>query len=358
MPRECVGLLVDARRALARSLDESKLAGALSDLLGERVTVRVSSVAVEADDVAPAYTSSLMFATSDDEVRVRIDLDRQLGRALVSRVVGRPGGLGDPRAANPPEIDGALLAVISAVARRAHGSGEALHPVGPGAWSRTPGERHLAVRASVMIGADSFGVSAAVLIRKPYTADPVPAIDRLSSLGELPISFPVVIAVAAAKAGDIYGLAAGDVFLPGAGWAVRTSAAGAKRLTGEVILVAPGQERGISGTLGESGEIVVVGVKAIPEDAEAMMTSSDRGDQTATSEVILDAPLVVRVELGAVTLPAREWAALGAGDVIALSKRVSEPVVLRIGGLEVARGELVDIEGELGVRIRERIPST
>jgi type III secretion protein Q len=359
VPRESVGLLVDARRALARSLDETRLAGALSDLLGERVSVRVSSLSVEAEDVAPAYTSSLMFATSDDEVRVRIDLDRQLGRALVSRVVGRPGGLGDLRAANPPEIDAALLAVISAVARRAHGSGEALHPVGPGSWSRAPGERHLAVRASVMIGGDAYGVNAAVLMRKPYTAAPASAIDRLSSLGELPISFPVVIAVASVKAGDIYGIAPGDVFLPGAGWTARASAgAGTKRLTGQVMLLAPGQGRGIAGTLGESGEIVVVGVKATSEDAEAMMTNSDRGDQTATSEVILDAPLVVRVELGAVTLAAREWAALGSGDVIALAKRVSEPVVLRIGGLEVARGELVDIEGELGVRIRERIPAT
>ena len=359
VPRESVGLLVDARRALARSLDRVQARGRAL-----RSPRRACDRSCLRRSRWKPKTCTGLHVVADvrylgREVRVRIDLDRQLGRALVSRVVGRPGGLGDPRAANPPEIDGALLAVISAVARRAHGSGEALHPVGPGAWSRTPGERHLAVRASVMIGADSFGVNAAVLIRKPYTADPVPAIDRLSSLGELPISFPVVIAVAAAKAGDIYGLAAGDVFLPGAGWAVRTSAgASAKRLTGEVILVAPGQERGIAGTLGESGEIVVVGVKAVPEDAEAMMTSSDRDDQTATSEVILDAPLVVRVELGAVTLAAREWAALGAGDVIALSKRVSEPVVLRIGGLEVARGELVDIEGELGVRIRERIPST
>jgi flagellar motor switch/type III secretory pathway protein FliN len=62
--------------------------------------------------------------------------------------------------------------------------------------------------------------------------------------------------------------------------------------------------------------------------------------------------------MGAVTMPAREWAGLAPGDVIALGKRVSEPVVLRVAGLEVARGELVDIEGELGVRIRERISST
>jgi type III secretion protein Q len=62
--------------------------------------------------------------------------------------------------------------------------------------------------------------------------------------------------------------------------------------------------------------------------------------------------------VGAVTLSASEWALLGEGDVIALGRRVSEPVLLRIGGAEVARGELVDIEGELGVRIRERSRAT
>ncbi len=66
---------------------------------------------------------------------------------------------------------------------------------------------------------------------------------------------------------------------------------------------------------------------------------------------------MVRVELGAVTLTAREWSALRAGDVISIGRRVSEPVVLRIAGMEVAKGELVDIEGELGVRIREQVKS-
>ena len=84
----------------------------------------------------------------------------------------------------------------------------------------------------------------------------------------------------------------------------------------------------------------------------------NQAEDTATSEVILDAPLVVRVELGAVTLTAREWASLGAGDVIALGRRVSEPIILRVAGVEVARGELVDIEGELGVRIRQRTEIT
>jgi flagellar motor switch/type III secretory pathway protein FliN len=35
---------------------------------------------------------------------------------------------------------------------------------------------------------------------------------------------------------------------------------------------------------------------------------------------------------------------------------VGEAVIVRVGGVAVARGELVEIDGEVGVRIVERIP--
>jgi flagellar motor switch/type III secretory pathway protein FliN len=123
------------------------------------------------------------------------------------------------------------------------------------------------------------------------------------------------------------------------------------------VLAAPASSRGIAVKLGDGGEIVLVGEKTILLDAENAMQSPNEGE-TATSDVVLDAPLVVRVEVGAVTLSAAEWASIAPGDIIAVGRRVNEPVILRIAGAEVARGELVDIEGELGVRIRERARST
>ena len=88
------------------------------------------------------------------------------------------------------------------------------------------------------------------------------------------------------------------------------------------------------------------------------MPDQDEPNKKEAHEAILEAPVVVRVEIGEVRLAAEEWASLGSGSVIAAGCRTSEAVVLRIAGQEVARGELVDIEGELGVRILERIPST
>jgi flagellar motor switch/type III secretory pathway protein FliN len=79
--------------------------------------------------------------------------------------------------------------------------------------------------------------------------------------------------------------------------------------------------------------------------------------EASLTDAVLDSPVVVRVEVGAVSMSAREWAELAPGDVIETGRRIAEPVVLRVAGREVARGELVNLEGELGVRIRELVRS-
>lgn len=85
------------------------------------------------------------------------------------------------------------------------------------------------------------------------------------------------------------------------------------------------------------------------------MVSDDTSDPTL-ADVVLDAPLVVRIEVGQVSMPAREWGALKPGDVIGTGRRLAEPVLLRAGGQVLARGELVNLEGELAVRVLELSP--
>jgi flagellar motor switch/type III secretory pathway protein FliN len=85
---------------------------------------------------------------------------------------------------------------------------------------------------------------------------------------------------------------------------------------------------------------------------EAEVSESDESDELL--QAIGEVPVVVRVEVGEARMPAREWATLQRGDVIALGRRVGERVVLRVGGVPVARGDLVEIDGEVGVRIVER----
>jgi flagellar motor switch protein FliN/FliY len=95
------------------------------------------------------------------------------------------------------------------------------------------------------------------------------------------------------------------------------------------------------------------GIEANDENAEKSSMSQST-NPNPTLEVLDEAAVVVRVELGAVEMSAREWAELGNGDVVTLGRKLGTPAVLRVGGVEVARGELVQVDGEYAVRILSR----
>ena len=59
----------------------------------------------------------------------------------------------------------------------------------------------------------------------------------------------------------------------------------------------------------------------------------------------------VAVELGRVKLPLRELLALGPGAVLELDRAADAPVDVLVNGHLVARGEVVVIDGEFGVRV-------
>ena len=44
---------------------------------------------------------------------------------------------------------------------------------------------------------------------------------------------------------------------------------------------------------------------------------------------------------------------LGVGDVVTLRRGLTSPLDLRVGAKLIGRGELVDVEGEVGVRLLE-----
>jgi len=65
----------------------------------------------------------------------------------------------------------------------------------------------------------------------------------------------------------------------------------------------------------------------------------------------LDVPVTLTVELGRVNLTLEKLAGLQPGDLIEMGRHSREPVELTSNGRLVARGELVLIDTELGVRV-------
>ena len=70
-------------------------------------------------------------------------------------------------------------------------------------------------------------------------------------------------------------------------------------------------------------------------------------------EMILDIPLDVTVELGRVRMLIRDILELSTGSVIELDRVAGEPVDLLVNGRLVAKGEVVVIEDNFGIRITE-----
>lgn len=75
-------------------------------------------------------------------------------------------------------------------------------------------------------------------------------------------------------------------------------------------------------------------------------------------ELILDVQLQVAVELGRTKMLVRDVLALGPGAVVELDKHAGEPVEISVNNKIVARGEVVVIDENFGVRITEIVSAS
>ena len=89
--------------------------------------------------------------------------------------------------------------------------------------------------------------------------------------------------------------------------------------------------------------------------SEERLSTSDKGaaDDGSTDALLRELPVEVICELGRVTMSGRELVELRPGAVIPIGRPLAGPVDLTVGGRVVGRGELVDVEGEIGVRITQ-----
>jgi len=78
---------------------------------------------------------------------------------------------------------------------------------------------------------------------------------------------------------------------------------------------------------------------------------ADDPDRDITTTVLAAAPIEIVAELARVTLAAEEVSALKAGAVLALPPRSEARIELKIGDRSWAQGELVDLDGQLAVRL-------
>jgi flagellar motor switch protein FliN len=93
--------------------------------------------------------------------------------------------------------------------------------------------------------------------------------------------------------------------------------------------------------------------KATSESTVAPSESSAPAGTTSGVELLLDVELEATLRFGCRELPLTEVLELGPGDVVELDRHVADPVDLIVGDKIVARGEVVLVNGNFGLRVTE-----
>ncbi len=93
--------------------------------------------------------------------------------------------------------------------------------------------------------------------------------------------------------------------------------------------------------------------RTIANRAEFQQLSAlhDQVGSVGNIDLLLDVKMPVAIELGRTELPISEILSLGPGSVVELDKLAGEPVDLLVNGKIIARGEVVVVDENFGVRI-------
>ncbi|MGB6872415.1 MAG: FliM/FliN family flagellar motor switch protein, partial [Acidobacteriaceae bacterium] len=104
------------------------------------------------------------------------------------------------------------------------------------------------------------------------------------------------------------------------------------------------------------------------EERESTTTGAEKGRNTSAAppaapdakdvaegryDLLLEVELEAVVRFGSRSLELRELLELGPGDVVEMDRQVTDPVDLIVGDRIVARGEVVLVDGNFGLRITE-----
>ena len=96
-----------------------------------------------------------------------------------------------------------------------------------------------------------------------------------------------------------------------------------------------------------------------PEEVDlAPLEGTPAGDTAATDAAadlarLHDVPVELTVEIGRTRMTIGETLSLGPGAIVSLNRLAGEPVDLLVNGTQIARGEVVVIDEEFGLRVTD-----
>jgi flagellar motor switch/type III secretory pathway protein FliN len=293
----------------------------------------------------PLPTDAIVLAMSRGGDLGRLTLTSSFAARLVDAALGARGALSSARALGPAER-GVLVALLA----------PAFDFIG---WALRlgPAPELTGVRALLTLQIEGpVGAGALRLDLPASTASTVGLIDHWRSRGgDLPVVARVEIAATELAAASLVGLAPGDALVfDGRGAAGYLADADEGSWEGRLVIGAHAAPVRIAptGLLELAGDFEMTGTPIERTVAIAREGPMDVSGPTEKAiSVLAAAPIEVVAELARVTLRGDEVLGLAPGVVLTLPANRRQAIALRVGGEIWAEGELVDVDGELGVRV-------
>ncbi|HEU5075259.1 MAG TPA: FliM/FliN family flagellar motor switch protein [Polyangiaceae bacterium] len=284
----------------------------------------------------------LRFSLADGSLELVLEIEPALADTILSGLLRQaPGVAGADLLANS-SVRGFLGRIAVEAARsctppvelRFHGS------LSPPALPSSVG-----VVATLLLDGRPYGVRVAIGRVRPLAPPPSVEFQRLDGI---PLKLSLVGGACLARQQDVAALVPGDVLLPGAGFWLT------KDFRGSLALGSEASTRAVFFEIVGERSAKLVGVDDLPVVEDAPMSEHNETEvERSVAEAVLDAPVLIRIEVASVSMTASDFATLRPGAVIETDQRIGQLATLRIAGREVATGELVNVDGQLGVRIRK-----
>ena len=80
--------------------------------------------------------------------------------------------------------------------------------------------------------------------------------------------------------------------------------------------------------------------------------AEDAAPPAKTFDLLLDVQMPVSISFGRAQVPLKDVLKLSVGSIVELNRTIGDPVELIVNNCVIARGEVVVVEGNFGVRIQ------
>ena len=204
---------------------------------------------------------------------------------------------------------------------------------------------HVAIRLDLTVGQHQLGARLWV----PTKAAALPAVPPdLEPFRELPVLVRAEVGAVSLSAADVALLSPGDVVLLDSAHARPEAGA----WVGDVrVGVIGARMPWFAATPEPTGVRVRIRSVLIDKEMVPMADKETAAGPGSLGPLAAEVPVEVVVELGRATMTVGVLSALSPGEVVVLDRGPTDPVTLTAGNRVLGRGELVVVDGQVGVRI-------